>query len=166
MDTVDSNDVHAAASMLGMQKREPESKPKLRPKPKPVLERKQAGGKGAGPGGIQLMTPWSPKECQLVLHLVERCGYAWAKMTEHPMLANRTKNMIRNWYLRYVKVAKGGVKGSNRCAVCGQVKLAHICGVPKTVAVEHQAANTQDANTQDANVQTAAMLLAAAVQAA
>lgn len=79
------------------------------------------------------MAPWTKEELAIVVQLVEEHGPKWKTigLELEERLPGRNIAQTRNAFLRMVQgqsaLAKGGAQ-KNKCKVCGEPKLGHICG--------------------------------------
>lgn len=78
------------------------------------------------------MAPWSKEELAIVVQLVDEHGPKWKAigLELEQRLPGRNIAQTRNAFLRMVQgqraLAEGGAQ--NKCKVCGEPKLGHICG--------------------------------------
>lgn len=78
------------------------------------------------------MAPWSKEELAIVVQLVDEHGPKWKTigLELEQRLPGRNIAQTRNAFLRMVQgqrtLAEGGAQ--NKCKVCGEPKLGHICG--------------------------------------
>jgi len=73
---------------------------------------------------------WTPDEDNAILCMVEQFGKKWAKIAKSLAQSGRlrTPASVRN---RFIRIKRGEqfreVRGKNRCAACGEIKLGHVC---------------------------------------
>jgi len=73
------------------------------------------------------MLAWTPEEDIQILRLFQTEGRRWGKIAQ--LLQGRSAASVRNRYLRIEKGSRLREAGmsKNRCAICGQHKLGHVC---------------------------------------
>jgi len=78
------------------------------------------------------MAPWSKEELAIVVQLVDEHGPKWKTigLELEQRLPGRNIAQTRNAFLRMVQGqrAQAGGNAHNKCKVCGEPKLGHICG--------------------------------------